>query len=278
MNLLIVDDKPTVRAGLVELCERADDDLHVIGEVNSGAKAIQAAEALWPDVLLLDADLPDMTGLDLLHALSGRHQGRTIFVSADAQGAATAFAAGALDYLLKPISPETFSISILRARERFKTHSVPRALHPSTVVRSHTEAEQCRPFILIGARGDRLYPLDPQKIDYIESAGNYVKYRIADVAYVARESVKRLDAILRPLGFLRIERSLLLNLRAISYAQPIGHGIFGFTLLSGARLRSGPSYRETILGALPLRRRSAATTASAPRSRSYMRPGMRPRS
>jgi hypothetical protein len=83
---------------------------------------------------------------------------------------------------------------------------------------------------------------------------------------------------LRPLGFLRIERSLLLNLRAISYAQPIGHGIFGFTLLSGARLRSGPSYRETILGALPLRRRSAATTASAPRSRSYMRPGMRPRS
>jgi hypothetical protein len=59
----------------------------------------------------------------------------------------------------------------------------------------------------------------------------------------------------------RIERSVLLNIRAISYAQPIGHGTFAFTLISGARLQSGHAFRDTILAALPLRRR-APTRAS----------------
>jgi two-component system LytT family response regulator len=259
MNLLIVDNEPAVRAGLLELCERTDD-LCVVGEASSGAKAIQAAEALRPDLLLLDADLPDMTGFDVLRALRARHLRRTILLTANTQDAATVFAAGALDHLVKPVSPEAFATSIMRARERFKNHIVTsrRALGPLGSSRSHAVAEHGTPLVLVGEREHRLYPLDPQKVDYIESAGNYVKYRIAGDEYIARESVKRLDAVLRPVGFVRIERSLLLNIRAISYAQPIGHGTFSFTLVSGARLHSGPAYRETILGALPLRRRSSA--------------------
>jgi hypothetical protein len=62
--------------------------------------------------------------------------------------------------------------------------------------------------------------------------------------------------VLTPAGFVRVERSLLLNVRAIAYAQPIGHGSFAFTLVSGARLHSGHAYRDTILAALPLRRRA----------------------
>jgi two-component system LytT family response regulator len=114
------------------------------------------------------------------------------------------------------------------------------------------------PLVLIGEREHRLYFLAPRKIDYIESAGNYVKYRISNDEFIARESVKRLDAVLRPVGFVRIERSLLLNIRAIAYAEPIGHGTFAFTLASGQRLRSGPAYREIILEVLPLRRRGAS--------------------
>jgi two-component system LytT family response regulator len=259
MNLLIVDNEPAVRAGLIELCERTDD-LRVVGEASSGAKAIQAAEALRPDLLFLDADLPDMTGFDVLRALRARHQRRTILVTANTEDAATVFAAGALDHLVKPVSPEAFAMSIVRARERFKDHKTMsrRVLGPPGPSRSQSVVEHGRLLVLVGEREHRLYPLDPQKIDYIESDGNYVKYRIANDEYIARESVKRLDIVLRPVGFVRIERSLLLNIRAISYAQPIGHGTFAFTLVSGARLHSGPAYRETILGALPLRRRSSA--------------------
>jgi DNA-binding LytR/AlgR family response regulator len=111
-----------------------------------------------------------------------------------------------------------------------------------------------RPLILVGERERRLYPLAPEQIDYIESDGNYVKYCLAANRYIARESIRRLEVLLAPVGFMRIERSLLLNVRAIAYVQPIGRGSFAFTLASGTRLQSGAAYRDGILAALPLRR------------------------
>jgi DNA-binding LytR/AlgR family response regulator len=122
-----------------------------------------------------------------------------------------------------------------------------------------------RPLFLVGEREHRLYPLDPHQIDFVQSAGNYVTYHLAGVEYIARESIKRLDPLLVPAGFVRIERCLLLNVRAIAYAEPIGDGNFVFTLTTGARLNSGRSYRDTILEALPMRRRVATLSRASRR-------------
>jgi two-component system LytT family response regulator len=259
MKLLIVDGEPAVRASLIELCGH-HRDLLVVGEATSGAKAIQTAQVLRPDLMLLDVQLPDMSGFDVLRALRAREQHRAILVTANTRDSATAFAAGAIDCLMKPVSAEAFSISIARARARFgaRAGGSPRFPRAAGLPMWHHGIEQQRPVFLVGEREHRLYPLDPERIDYIESAGNYVKYRIANIEYIARESIKRLDALLGPLGFVRIERSLLLNIRAIAYTQPIGHGTFAFTLLSGARLHSGHAYRDGILACLPLRRRTPA--------------------
>jgi len=256
MNLLIVDDEPAARVGLKKLCAHAPD-MRVVGEAGTGAKAIEAVESLRPDLMLLDADLPDMSGLEVLRALRRRQQRRTILVTANAQDAPSAFAAGALDFLVKPVNEQAFSASILRARAR----GVPRpveagGLHAAPGTTTPRENRAHRPRLLVGEREHRLYPLDPSEIDYVQAAGNYVTYHLAGVEYIARESIKHLDAVLAPAGFVRIERSLLLNVRAIAYAQPLGHGSFAFTLVSGARLHSGHAYRDTILAALPLRRRA----------------------
>jgi two-component system LytT family response regulator len=248
MNLLIVDDEPAARVGLKRLCERAPD-MRVVGEAGTGAKALEAVESLRPDLMLLDADLPDMSGFDVLRALRRRHQRRTILITASAQEAPGALAAGALDFLVKPVNEQAFSASILRARAR----GTPR---PAVEAREPREESARRPLFLVGEREHRLYPLDPAQIDYVQSAGNYVTYSRAGVEYIARESIKRLATVLAPAGFVRIERSLLLNVRAIAYALPVGHGSFAFTLVSGARLHSGHAYRDTILAALPLRRRA----------------------
>jgi two-component system LytT family response regulator len=256
MNLLIVDDEPAARVGLIRLCERAPD-MRVVGEAGTGAKAIEAVESLRPDLMLLDADLPDMSGFDVLRALRRRHKRRTILLTANAQDAPGAFAAGALDFLVKPVNEAAFSASILRARAR----GMPRPAHAyrpqSAALTALCDGDAGRPLLLVGEREHRLYPLDPYQIDYVESAGNYVTYHLSGVEYIARESIKRLDGVLAPAGFVRIQRSLLLNVRAIAYAQPLGHGTFAFTLVSGARLHSGDAYRDTILAALPLRRRAA---------------------
>ena len=71
------------------------------------------------------------------------------------------------------------------------------------------------PRLLVGEREHRLYPLDPQKIDYIESDGNYVSFRSGTTAYISRDTIKRLAAELAQLGFVRIGRSLLVNVRAV---------------------------------------------------------------
>jgi len=108
-----------------------------------------------------------------------------------------------------------------------------------------------RPKILVGERQHRLYPLDIEKIDYIEADGNYVTIRAGDAEYISRDSIKRLSTDLADYGFVRIDRSILLNIRAVHFAEPIGHGTLAFTLNSGACLHSSKTYRETILRILP---------------------------
>jgi two-component system, LytTR family, response regulator len=256
MDLLIVDDEPAARVGLIRLCERAPD-MRVVGEAGTGEKAIEAVESLRPDLTLLDADLPDMSGFDVLRALRRRQQRRTVLVTANAHDAPGAFAAGALDFLVKPVREEAFSAAILRARARgMQRPAAVRELHAMTD--TSRDADAGRPLLLVGEREHRLYPLDPRQIDYVESAGNYVTYHQAGVEYIARECLKRLADVLAPIGFMRIQRSLLLNVRAIAFAEPIGHGTFAFTLASGMRLHSGDAYRDAILAALPLRRRAPA--------------------
>jgi two-component system LytT family response regulator len=230
----------------------------VIAEVSLGVEAYQTAEALRPDVILVASSLLDMSGLEAVHALRDRYRRRAILVTANLQERSEALAAGVLDYLTRPIEAEAFETSLLRARGRFG----PRKLLTRRTSSSYSTAslgsefEGDRPFVLIAERERRLYPVQPRNIDYVESAGNYVKFHVNKCEYIARGSMKRLEGILGRAGFVRIERTLLLNILAISFVETVGHGAFAFTLSNGVQLHSGPAYREAILRALPLRRRA----------------------
>jgi two-component system LytT family response regulator len=122
------------------------------------------------------------------------------------------------------------------------------------------------PTLLVGEREHRLYPLDTEKIDYIESNGNYVSIHSGNTAYIRRDSIKRLAIELAHLGFIRIERSMLMNIRAVLYAEALGRGRFAFTLVCGERVHSSARFREAILRAVPLAassRRSAHDSGHA---------------
>lgn len=108
--------------------------------------------------------------------------------------------------------------------------------------------------LLVGEREHRLYLLRPEDVDYIESHGNYVNFHVANKVYIRRDTIKRLSSVLSG-TFVRIERSFLVNLQAIAYAQRVGRGTFAFTLRSGPSLRSGYKYRKEILRVLPLGQR-----------------------
>jgi DNA-binding LytR/AlgR family response regulator len=106
--------------------------------------------------------------------------------------------------------------------------------------------------VLVGEREHRWYILEPERVEYIESHGNYVKLHSGNAEYISRNSIKSLAPELTGRGFVRIERSLLVNVRAILYAQRAGRGTFAFTLTSGSCLCSGATFRNEILRVLPL--------------------------
>ena len=192
-----------------------------------------------------------MSGFELLRAVGADTHPLGIMVSTCADHAIRAFAEGAIDYLVKPVTAERFDGAMSRARHRFDRGLAEhgRLAQKSSEVRVTARA---LPRFLVGERHRRLYPLDPKSIDYIEADGNYVTMRVGKVEYLSRDSIKRLSAQLAELGFIRIERSLLVNAAAVLYAEVVGHGTFALTLSSGVCLHSSAAYRESILHTIPL--------------------------
>lgn len=251
MTLLIVDKEPSVRSELAQLCRRVSD-LQVVGEAESGVAAIDAAESLSPDVMLIEVALPDMSGFDVLRgATNSGHLG--IMTSHQPDFADRAIAEGAVDYLIKPVSANRFENAIGRVRQ----HHIIAEAAQARLMRGILGRLGRRPKILVGERQHRLYPLDIDKIDYIQADGNYVTIRAGNTEYISRDSIKRLTADLAAYGFVRIDRSILLNIRAVEFAEPVGHGTLAFTLSSGTCLHSSKTYRDAILSILPWHHRRA---------------------
>jgi two-component system, LytTR family, response regulator len=249
VRVLIVDQADT-RNSLIRLCARRDD-VQVVGEAACGTAAIDAAGPLNPDIVLVAVELPDMSGFDLLRAVAADIRPLGIMASNFADHASRAFEEGAFDYLVMPVAAERFDRAMTRAQHRlnYGLSGFGRFISNSPEL-GRTLPNP--PRFLVGERLRRLYPLDPRSIDYIEADGNYVTLRAGKEEYLSRDSIKRLALQLADLGFIRIERSLLVNATAVAYAEVARHGTFALTLGSGVCLHSSAAYRDSILRIIPL--------------------------
>jgi two-component system LytT family response regulator len=250
VKVLIVDEQTQAREGLIRLCE-SSDDIQVVGEVASGRAAVDAAGVLKPDLMLLDVELPDISGFELLRTVGAGIHPLGIMVSTCADHAVRAFAEGALDYFLMPVTAERFDQAMVRARHRFNS-APPGYGHFASISSELGRTGTFLPRFLVGERQRKLYPLDPKSVDYVEADGNYVTLRVGKTEYLSRDSIKRLSTQLLELGFVRIARSLLVNAAAVAYAEVAGHGTFALTLTSGVCLHSTAAYRDGLLRVIPL--------------------------
>jgi len=246
-RVLIVDHKPDSRAELERLCRA--NGLQTLPPADTATFALRHARMLRPHLVLVDTDLPDMTGLDLLENL-GTDTIAGIVIATRTDLAARAFETGAVDYLVKPFSEKRFAQAITRA-SAWLAAAAARG-QPGTHDRRATVNEAEPLPLLIGERQQRLHLLHPARIEYVEAEGNYVTFHVNRNEYVSRDTLKRLELLLGQRGFLRIENSVLLNVGAIDYVIPFGRGRFVFTLRSGITLRSTLTYRASILARLPL--------------------------
>ncbi|MBI3283825.1 MAG: response regulator transcription factor [Burkholderiales bacterium] len=211
MQILIVDDEELARRLMREYL-RQHADLDIAGECENGLEAVQAIEALQPDLVLLDIQMPQLSGLEVLEA-TGRRSG-VIFTTAYDRYALQAFDLHAVDYLLKPFSQQRFDEALTKARKLLaqdapdpaQVQAMEKLLAPPGVEKQQR--------LLIRDRG-QVHVVPLESVDYIEAQDDYIVIHAADKSYMKTQRLSELEAQLDAAKFVRIHRSYLLRLEAL---------------------------------------------------------------
>src|SRR5579859_2702776 len=199
LRVLVVDDEAWARRNVTVLLE-GDPDIASITECDSGVAAIEEIRKTKPDLLFLDVQMPECDGFDVIELLGSAVPPAIIFVTAYDEYALRAFEAGALDYLLKPFDVARFGRALDRAKEKL-------AHYPSS--RAHAAAR-----IVVKDRGNVLF-LNVADIDWVEAAGYYACLHVGSSTHIMRRTLLDLEQDLGDEQFVRIHRSMIVNLDRI---------------------------------------------------------------
>jgi two-component system, LytTR family, response regulator len=245
IRAIIVDDEPLSREG-VRLHLESQPDIDVIAEAGTGEEAVSLIEAMRPDLLFLDVQMPVLDGFGVLEAIGPSHMPVTIFATAYDQFAVQAFDAHAVDYLLKPFDDERFERAVQRAREQIQGRR-----RAQTDMRLGSLLDELRArnrYIerLVVRSGGRILILRVDVVDWIEAASNYVRLHATGREYLLRETMTSLESKLDPNQFVRIHRSTIVRVDRIRELEPLFQGDYVVILENGTRLTSSRGYREKL--------------------------------
>ena len=237
MRVLIVDDEPLARGALASLLsERADIDEFQVAQ--DAHEALERLSANPFDVLLLDIQMPTLTGLQMIEQLS-QHSGpkpSVVFITAYAEHAVEAFEKQAVDYVLKPFVPARVHEALDVAARRSAQERAGRLLE---MLGSGLKMRPERSPRVAVRDKSRIVFVDLAELISAEAQGNYVLLHQKSGSYLLRETLSRLAEKLGSHGFIRIHRSVLVN---IAFVETIEPGVGSEYVL---RTRNGKQYNVT---------------------------------
>jgi two-component system, LytTR family, response regulator len=243
MNVLIVDDEPLARQGLRMLLAE-EPRITSIEEARNGAEALERMRARRPDLVLLDVQMPEMDGFEVLKAMGADAMPPVIFVTAHDHYAIRAFEVNAIDYLLKPVMSERLQQALARVRERLSAQGLDNA-HVRALLQQLTQPPRYLSRIALRA-GGRISFVNVEDLLYVQAAENYVQLHLANARHLLHVPIATLESSLDPRRFLRIHRSLIVNTQQVQELQTGAHGEYLLLLKGGTRLQSSRSYHEKI--------------------------------
>jgi len=237
-RVLIADDEALARSRFQRMLS-SFSDIEVVGEASNGLEALQMVQAMKPDLIFLDIEMPELSGLEVAEALEG--QGPTVvFVTAYSEHALKAFELSALDYLVKPVSSERLLETIERIRKRKGTGS----FHQFQALMTRLEGGRAKRRMAVKC-GAKYKVFDPDLISAVVAKDHYAVLLIEGEELTADDSVDSLEKRLDPQKFLRIHRSAMINLDYLTELEHEGDRKYSAVLSDKTKTRL-PVSRERL--------------------------------
>jgi two-component system, LytTR family, response regulator len=250
IRTIIADDEELARRGLRALSQRSGD-LDVICECRNGRETVEAIRRSQPDLVFLDVQMPGRTGFDVINAIADIKRPHIVFVTAYDKFALRAFEVHALDYLLKPVNEERFDAALTHVRaamsiaadkdiaQRVRKVAADLPITTSPVTASAVDR------LAIKDKG-RIVVVRVTDIDWIEAAGDYVSVHVGGKTWLMRETIAAIELRLALSGFVRIHRSVLVNVDRVAELQPQEKGEYAVLLRDGTELKLTRSYHASV--------------------------------
>jgi len=208
VRAFLVDNEKNLRQVLKKLIQIHCPEVEIIGEADSVASALQLIPQHHFDILFLDIEMDDGTGLDLLSQLNQRPF-HVIFVTAYDKYAVHAFRFSAIDYLLKPVDPDALEDAISKVKN-LKKREV-ETLHLSTLIENLSQPTGRKRKIVVNDKSN-LFFIDLEEVYYLQARGAYTEICLKDKVIFTSKNLKNYEEILLDAGFVRTHNSFIVNL------------------------------------------------------------------
>jgi len=251
LTAVIVDDEELARALLREYVG-SSSDIEILADCANGFEAVKAIAEKKPDLVFLDVQMPKLNGFEVLELIG--QEVAVVFVTAYDQYAMRAFDEHAVDYLLKPFSLERFQKALERARQRLgERASAPTPVAQPAAAELARAARAPQEFIqrIVVKDGVRVHIIPVERLDYAESQDDYVALHSQGKSYLKEQTISSLEAALDPERFVRIHRSVIVNLERVAKIEPYGKDSRVAVLSDGVQLpvsRAGYERLRSLLG------------------------------
>lgn len=249
LKVVAADDEPLSLRRLVATLNSLPE-IELIGSARDGREALDLIHAFNPDMVILDIEMPVLSGLDVAGLLLNRRQIPVIiFLTAYDRYAIRAFEMSAVDYLMKPLRVERLREAVGRAARVVANWADAQRAAALEKLLSELKSARDTPAkprgIWIQRRGER-FLVDAFDIDWIEAKGDYVEIHAGSWTYLHRQLLKDMIEALDPVSFLRIHRSIITRIEVIVAIRRTTYGGVSVVLKSGAVLPVGRTYAPMV--------------------------------
>ena len=257
LTVMLADDEPLARGYLEDLLT-AMPDIEVLGSFKNGSEVLKACRDNPPDVLILDIEMPVLTGFDVVKRLQADDMPSIIFATAYDNYAIDAFDLNAVDYLLKPFDSDRFAIAIDRVRTEFRSDpslkgrliSASRQIQKVADDALPADADRVDPGRLAVRDGRETELVTISEIDWVDAAGDYMCLHVGGKTHIMRSTMKELLVKLPETDFVRIHRSTIVNIHRVTSVSSLSKGEFRLQLGTETSLKVSRNYRKSIASLL----------------------------